>query len=880
MKILYLTLLAVCFFPTSGKAQLSSNKDKFLGNITTGYQVDYGKESFHSLWNQITPENETKWSSIEGSARGQFNWGGADKCADYAKKYGFPFKFHTLIWGGQYPNWMNNLSTKEQYKAIIEWFDAVKKHYPNLEIIDVVNEALPGHNPAPFKAALGGDGKTGWDWIIKAFELAHERWPDAILVYNDFNTFQWNTDQFIELVRIIRDAGAPIDAYGCQSHDLTDCNFETFKSSMDRIQNTLKMPMYSTEYDIGTYDDKLQEQRYMEQIPYMWEADYCAGITLWGYIYGHTWTTNGNSGIIRDGVDRPAMEWLRKYMKTTAAKNAKSPFPGMKKEASVYVKPQSLSVTKGEPMNITINARLRTKTIDHIDFYVKGVRYTTLTEAPYVVEYTPNALGKYSLRAVVVATDGSKYERLSSFTAYNPRSPYKGEIALPGTIQVENFDVGGDGVTFHDSDGNNQGTSYRTNGGGVDIVTGNGGYAIGYTATGEWLEYTVDVKDAGYYSYDAWVSSGVSGSSVQLTMDTGDAVKDLTEVIVVPQTGSSNWDKYVAIHGRTLVSLKEGKQIIRLNITGGNCNVDKFVFKHLDLNEDIKLTLKADPAPATINEYTTLIATPSTDNIKSVSFYVENKLVKTVTEAPFEAKYRPTAKGTYNVTAEATDTDGKTSKVFKYSLNVNNKRTPYKGIAAVPGVIQVENFDKGGEGFTFHDSDSKDEGDAKYRTDNEGVDLVKGNGGTVVGYTAAGEWMEYSINVTESGKYEFEATVSSGTTGGRIRLGLVKDGKVITLGQVNVPQTGSNWDTYKVVKGRIARELEVGQQILRLTIVGSNFNVDQIELICTEPTTGIDIVDQTPQRPASDAIYNLAGQRVDAKYKGIVIKNGKKSLNR
>ncbi len=880
MKILYLTLLAVCFFPTSGKAQLSSNKDKFLGNITTGYQVDYGKESFHSLWNQITPENETKWSSIEGSARGQFNWGGADKCADYAKKYGFPFKFHTLIWGGQYPNWMNNLSTKEQYKAIIEWFDAVKKHYPNLEIIDVVNEALPGHNPAPFKAALGGDGKTGWDWIIKAFELAHERWPDAILVYNDFNTFQWNTDQFIELVRIIRDAGAPIDAYGCQSHDLTDCSFETFKSSMDRIQNTLKMPMYSTEYDIGTYDDKLQEQRYMEQIPYMWEADYCAGITLWGYIYGHTWTTNGNSGIIRDGVDRPAMEWLRKYMKTAAAKNAKSPFPGMKKEASVYVKPQSLSVTKGEPMNITINARLRTKTIDHIDFYVKGVRYTTLTEAPYVVEYTPNALGKYSLRAVVVATDGSKYERLSSFTAYNPRSPYKGEIALPGTIQVENFDVGGDGVTFHDSDGNNQGTSYRTNGGGVDIVTGNGGYAIGYTATGEWLEYTVDVKDAGYYSYDAWVSSGVSGSSVQLTLDTGDAVKDLTEVIVVPQTGSSNWDKYVAIHGRTLVSLKEGKQIIRLNITGGNCNVDKFVFKHLDLNEDIKLTLKADPAPATINEYTTLIATPSTDNIKSVSFYVENKLVKTVTEAPFEAKYRPTAKGTYNVTAEATDTDGKTSKVFKYSLNVNNKRTPYKGIAAVPGVIQVENFDKGGEGFTFHDSDSKDEGDAKYRTDNEGVDLVKGNGGTVVGYTAAGEWMEYSINVTESGKYEFEATVSSGTTGGRIRLGLVKDGKVITLGQVNVPQTGSNWDTYKVVKGRIARELEVGQQILRLTIVGSNFNVDQIELICTEPTTGIDIVDQTPQRPASDAIYNLAGQRVDAKYKGIVIKNGKKSLNR
>ncbi|MBQ9362601.1 MAG: endo-1,4-beta-xylanase [Bacteroidaceae bacterium] len=880
MKTFYLPLFAVCLFPISGKAQLSSNTDKFLGNITTSYQMDYGNEKFYTLWNQVTPENETKWSSIEGSARGQFNWGGADNAANYARQHKFPFKFHTLIWGGQYPGWLNNLSTTEQYKAIVEWFDAVKKHYPNLEIIDVVNEALSGHNPAPYKAALGGDGKTGYDWIIKAFELAHERWPDAILIYNDFNTFQWDTDRFIELVRIIRDAGAPIDAYGCQSHDLTDCDINTFKSSMTKMQNTLKMPMYSTEYDIGTDNDALQEQRYKEQIPYMWEADYCAGITLWGYIYGHTWTTNGNSGIIRDGKDRPAMTWLREYMGSDKAKNAKSPFPGMKKEASVYVKPQSLSVTKGEPMTITVNARLRTKTIDHIDLYVKGQLYQTLTEAPYVVEYTPAALGKYSLKAVVVATDGSKYERLSSFTAYNPRSTFKGEIELPGTLQAENFDVGGEGVTFHDSDTKNEGTSYRTNGGGVDIVTGNKGYAIGYTATGEWLEYTVNVKKAGIYAYDAYVSSGVSGSSVQLAVDNGDEVKNLTEVIVVPQTGNSNWDKYVAVHGRTLVSLDEGTQIIRLNITGGSCNVDKFEFRHVDLNESLKLTLKADPAPATVNENTTLIATSTADNIQSVSFYVENQLVKTVTEAPFETTYKPTAKGTYNVTAEATDTDGKLSKVFKYSLKVNNKRTPYKGIATIPGIIQAENFDKGGEGLTFHDSDSKDEGDAKYRTDNEGVDLVKGNGGTVVGYTVVGEWLEYTVNITESGKYEFEATVSSGTTGGRVRLGLVKNGKTTTIGQFSVPQTGNNsWDTYQVVKGKITRDLDIGEQILRLTITGANCNIDKIELICTLNTTDIDVVESTP-RPLVDAIYNLAGQRVDANYKGIVIKNGKKVLNR
>ncbi len=70
---------------------------------------------------------------------------------------------------------MDNLSTKDQYEEIVEWMDAIKKHYPQLDMIDVVNEAVPGHAPAPYKAALGGDGETGYDWIIKAFEMAHER---------------------------------------------------------------------------------------------------------------------------------------------------------------------------------------------------------------------------------------------------------------------------------------------------------------------------------------------------------------------------------------------------------------------------------------------------------------------------------------------------------------------------------------------------------------------------------------------------------------------------------------------------------------------------------------------------------------------------------
>ena len=397
-------------------AQLSKNPDKFLGNITTSYQIDYGSAKFYQLWNQITPENETKWDQIEGTARGTFNWGNADRINNYARLHKFPMKFHTLIWGSQYPKWMDNLSKTEQLKAITEWMDAVKKRYPDLQIIDVVNEAIPGHAPAPYKDALGGDGVSGYDWIVKAFEMAYERWPNAILIYNDYNTFQFNTDQFIDLVTKVRDAGAPIDAYGCQSHELTGCSQTTLKNSMSKIQNALKIPMYITEYDIDSEDDNYQLQMYKEQFPLMWEADYCAGVTLWGYIHGKTWVKN--SGIIRDGKDRPAMTWLREYIKSEKALNAKSPFPGMVKEASVYVRPQALRVPTGKPASIEIRAKMRTKTIERVEFYVNNGLKQTLTEAPYIAEYTPQNKGKYNLKAVVVTTDGEKYQRLSSITAY------------------------------------------------------------------------------------------------------------------------------------------------------------------------------------------------------------------------------------------------------------------------------------------------------------------------------------------------------------------------------------------------------------------------------------------------------------------------------
>ena len=867
-------------FSGSASAQLSTNPDKFLGNITTRYSVDYNGFQFYKYWNQLTCENESKWGSVEGT-NGNFNW--PTNQINYAKQHKFPFKWHALIWGAQHPSWFNSSMKPEQrYKEIVQWMDAIKKQYPNLELIDVANECISGHQADTylFAEALGGGGVTGWDWLIKAFEMAHERWPNAILIYNDFNTFQWNTDQFIEICKTLRDAGAPIDAYGCQSHDLNGFDVNSFKNVMKKLQDALKMPMYITEYDIGTTDDNRQLKYYKEQIPVMWEADYCAGITLWGWHYGCTWThdtdangkeiNNGHSGIINTNKsERPAMTWLKEYMASDKAKNAKSPFPGMTKEASVYIKPSSINIEKNKENSITVYARMKSKVIDKVELYAGNTLITTMTEGAdgkYVASYTPTTTGAKELKAVVTTTDGFTWTRYSTINVCNPRAPYKNTIVkIPGKVQFENFDTGADGLAFHDNNSQKQGdaTTYRSDTGGIDVINISGGYGVGWTEVGEWMEYTINVTEAGLYSYDINYSAPEDGAAIYLATSTENGLKYLTsEKQILAKTGG--WSTYKTAHGRMLIPLEEGEQRIRFGISGGSgqyvINLDHITFTRTDVNENIMLSLSSDPKTSSVSTKTTVAASvQSEDEIKNVKIYQDGVLKKTATTSPYEYVFTPTAKGDYAFTAIATDADGKESKIASYTLKVTAKRTPFKGVISIPGTIEAENFDKGEEGFTYHDSDSKDEGDAKYRTDSQGVDIVKGNGGNALGYIAVGEWTEYSVNVKEAGQYNCTATVSSGTSGGgKFTVGRVNNGKATTLWTITVPNT-ANWDTYRQVNNTNKVTLDEGEQIIRFTITSGGCNIDKVELKCVVAS---DIVSVSELSVCTYDIFTASGTKL------------------
>ena len=372
--------------------------------------------------------------------------------------------FHALVWGSQYPNWLSNLSVADTKTAITNWFDAVAKHYPDLQLIEVVNEAIrigenqyhSGYSNTKIIQALGGDNNGDYAFMTTAFNMARERWPDAILIYNDYNTIQFHKDEGIDLIQKLKKNGAPVNAYGLQGKDLMaqegNClNIKTLESTIDEIWNKTQLPIFITEYEIGTDNDNVQEKCYEEQISYFMNNEHIAGITIWGYIYGATETTNGNSGIIKNGVDRPAMAWLKEYLPENKGVNT----TGIETGVITPVDPEPQTPFKGEPFAIPGK-------IEAEDFDIPGKGFND---------------------------DGT------------------------------NNDSYGD-------DSENHGDSDYRKGTGADLYAKASGIILGYNETGDWYEYTVNIANEGKYT--AIASVATEGTAAFTLSIDGDVVGEFT----------------------------------------------------------------------------------------------------------------------------------------------------------------------------------------------------------------------------------------------------------------------------------------------------------------------------------------------------------------
>ena len=287
---------------------LVSIGNKFFGSEASS-AADY--TNFLTYFDQITPGNAGKWGSVE-AVQGTFDWTDLDTAYNFAQTNHIPFKFHNLIWGSQQPSWITSLSQADQLTAINTWFAAVAARYPNIAMIDVVNEPL--HTPPPYAAALGGNGTTGWDWVINAYALARQYFPKSELLINDYFTLALSsiTQQYLSVIDLLQSQGL-VDGIGEQGHFYEKSpDLATIQTNLNSLAAT-GLPVYISEFDLNLQNDAQQAQRTSQLFPIFWSQPSVVGVTTWGYLQGNTWQPY-SYWVNSDSSLRPSFTWLECYL--------------------------------------------------------------------------------------------------------------------------------------------------------------------------------------------------------------------------------------------------------------------------------------------------------------------------------------------------------------------------------------------------------------------------------------------------------------------------------------------------------------------------------------------------------------------------------------
>ncbi|KHF40595.1 endo-1,4-beta-xylanase [Halalkalibacter okhensis] len=311
-----------------------------IGAAVEPYQLNgrQGKILKHH-YNSIVAENAMKPISLQPQ-EGQWDWEGADKIVEFARKNDMNLRFHTLVWHNQVPDWFfldengnpmvdeidaekrdaNKALLLERMKTHIQ--TVVERYKDDVDSWDVVNEVIDdngGLRNSPWYQI------TGTDYIKVAFETARKyAGEEAKLYINDYNTeVPSKRDDLHNLVSQLLDQGVPIDGVGHQAHIQIDWpsieetreSFEMFTElGLDNQVTELDVSLYGWPPDNAyeTYDDIPAEDFERQAVRYdqlfelyeELEAD-ISSVTFWGIADNHTWLDDRAEQYSGVGIDAP-----------------------------------------------------------------------------------------------------------------------------------------------------------------------------------------------------------------------------------------------------------------------------------------------------------------------------------------------------------------------------------------------------------------------------------------------------------------------------------------------------------------------------------------------------------------------------------------------
>ena len=405
----------------------------------------------------------------------------------------------------------------------------------------------------------------------------------------------------------------------------------------------------------------------------------------------------------------------------------------------------------------------------------------------------------------------------------NQTIPFNQIPDIPGLFYASDYDLGTNGFAYNDSDfatyhvntnsfqAWNQGWQYRNDG--VDIENSedpeSNGFQVGFTDNDEWLQFTVNVLNSGFYNIVSRYASTSSGL-LNLSMDGF----PITGNIILYNTGSySNFVNKLT----SGIYLSEGIHKIKIKMVTGGYNLTRFNF---DLMEETpEFSIQYAETQGDESSITLLLSHPVISNqdldISHFEVFVNSESVMI---SNIEIDDENTQLISISLEEEFTFLD-EISVSFNQENFIQSTFNNYLTIFSdfpvfnnlperilIPGLIQAEDFSFQ-EGFTVSETSDT-------------------NGGYKLGYTDSGDYAEYPVLITETGEYDVSFRIASESSSGSIILHLIDGSNEQYLTQISLPVTGG-WETWETVSTSL--NLEQGSYKLRLTVNQSGFDINWID---------------------------------------------------
>ncbi len=131
------------------------------------------------------------------------------------------------------------------------------------------------------------------------------------------------------------------------------------------------------------------------------------------------------------------------------------------------------------------------------------------------------------------------------------------------TIQAEDYQ------SFFDTTPGNEGNAFRNDDVDIEALSDESGYTVGWTESGEWLEYDVTLS-SGKYIISTSVASLEGGASYSLLLDGETQGTDTVE-------NTGGWQTFEP-HNVALVEVEQGSYTLRIDIISGPFNLDSITF--------------------------------------------------------------------------------------------------------------------------------------------------------------------------------------------------------------------------------------------------------------------------------------------------------------